>query len=338
MSPSPGPDVTPGPLPWQARQWQRLAAMEAAGRLAHALLLRGPAGTGKRRFAEALAARLLCDASDATARPCGRCRSCHLAAAGTHPDLHRVLPEEDRRQIGIDQVRDLIAQVGLTPHFGRRKLVVVHPAELMTRAAANTLLKTLEEPPGDGVFLLVAHTSSRLPATIRSRCQIVDFPLPGAEQALPWLGAHLPAGEDPERVLRLVHGAPLLAPALAEKGGLETREAVLEDLLALVARDGDPVATAARWEKRGPSAVLAWLDSVICDLIRLKNGRTAHRLTHSDRAPALHDLARRLDLGALFHLLDLVADASRTVTGGPSLNEHLLLERITIAWGRSATG
>ncbi|MDX1434637.1 MAG: DNA polymerase III subunit delta', partial [Gammaproteobacteria bacterium] len=293
-----------------------------------------PAGTGKQRFAAALAARLLC--AGAGERPCGACRSCHLAGAGTHPDLHAVSPEEDRRQIGIEQIRALIEQVGLTAHFGGAKVVVLHPAEMMTRAAANTLLKTLEEPPGDSVFVLVADAASRLPATVRSRCQIVDFPLPAAAQALPWLAERLGGAGEPERLLALADGAPMAALALAEGGGLATREAVLEDVLALIAGRGDPVSTAARWEKLGPGGVLAWLGSLTCDAIRLKNGRTAHKLTHADRASAMHDLARGLDLKALFEVLDLVTEASRAVAGRASLNELLLLERITIAWSRLA--
>lgn len=351
----------PGPLPWQLEQWRRVTDIEASGRLAHALLLRGPEGTGKRHFAEALAARLLCEAADAGARPCGQCRSCHLAAVGTHPDLQRVQPEEDRRQIVIDQIRALIEHVGLTAHFGRRKLVVLAPAEAMTRAAANTLLKTLEEPPGDSVFVLVAHAASRLPATVRSRCQRLDFPLPAPALSLPWLGERLAASAadraaddgpregplerrddaadaTPERLLELAARAPLTALALGASGALSSREAVLADVLALSAGEGDPVATAARWEKLGAGTALAWLETLVGDLIRMKNGRTAHKLTHSDRAAAMHDLTRRLDLKALFHVLDLVTEAQRTVTGPANLNELLLLERITIAWSRGRTG
>jgi DNA polymerase-3 subunit delta' len=323
-------------LPWQAEQWQRIAAMHAESRLPHALLLRGPEGVGKRRFARRLLAALLCETEAFEQRPCGECRGCRLVAADTHPDRHELAPPEGKQQIGIDQVRALIERVGLTAQYGGRKAVAVAPAERMTRAAANTLLKTLEEPPGDTVFVLVSHRASGLPATIRSRCQLVDFPLPDPDAARAWLAGELGSEEAAATALRLAHGAPLsAAPMVGADGAYGAREAILGDLEGLLG-GADPLAAAERWRDIGLLEALYWLLSVVCDLVRLKNGRLAHSLTHSDREPALQGLARGLDLTGLFRLFDVLVEARRAALGQLNFNEQLMLESIAIEWQRSA--
>ncbi len=322
-------------LPWQGDQWQRVVAMQAGARLPHALLLRGPEGVGKARFARRLVSALLCERQEFHNRPCGECRGCRLMAANSHPDLHRLAPLEDKQRIGIDQVRSLIERIGLTPQYGGHKAVVVAPAEGMTRAAANTLLKTLEEPPGDALFVLVSHRPGALPATIRSRCQMVDFPVPDADLARAWLAAELGSQEAAETALRLGHGAPLNARTLAAGGGLEAREAILEDLERLIRGDADPIATAERWRDMGLLEALYWLLSMVCDLVRLRNGRLAHSLTHSDRGAAMQGLARGLDLAGLFRLFDLLIEARRAALGQLNFNEQLMLESIAIEWQRS---
>lgn len=316
-------------LAWHAHQWGRIAAMQSGARLPHALLLRGPEGVGKLEFARRLVTALLCERDAFDVDPCGTCRSCRLIAADTHPDLHALEPPDGKAQIGIDQVRELIGRVGLTAQYGGRKAVLVAPAERLTRAAANTLLKTLEEPPGDTLFVLVSHRAAALPATIRSRCQMVDFPTPPAAVARPWLGLD---DEAADTALRLAHGAPLSARVLATGGGLEAREAVLEDLEGLVSGSRDPVEAAERWRDLGLLDALHWLQSLVCDLVRLKNGRSAHSLTHSDRGAAMQHLALGLDLIRLFRLFDLIVEARRAALGQLNFNEQLTLESIAIAW------
>jgi DNA polymerase-3 subunit delta' len=301
----------------------------------HALLLRGPEGVGKYRFARRLLAAVLCEGHDSPDPPCGECRGCRLIAAGSHPDLQELAPPEAKQQIGIDQVRSLIQRIGLTAQYGGRKAVVVAPAERMTRAAANTLLKTLEEPQGEALIVLVAHRAGALPATIRSRCQIVDFPVPDADPATTWLAAELASEEAAERALRLAHGAPLNALALAADGRLAAREAIVADLERLIRGDGDPIAIAEGWRDTGLLDALYWLLSMVCDLIRLKNGRLVHSLTHLDQGPAMQRLARGLDLLGLFRLFDLLIEARRAALGQLNLNEQLMLESIAIEWQRS---
>ena len=176
--------MIPERLPWHRPQWDRIERGIQAGRVPHALLLHGAAGNGKAWFAARLAATLLCRSGEP---PCGDCESCRFCAAGSHPDRLDVGVEKDRREIVVDQIRDLIHTVGLTARLGGRKVVTVDHAERMNRHAANTLLKTLEDPPGETVFLLVSSNHALLLATIRSRCQMIGFPVADRDTALEWL-------------------------------------------------------------------------------------------------------------------------------------------------------
>ena len=314
-------------LPWHEGQWNRVEAMRLSQRMPHALMLRGPAGLGKGEFASRLSAVLLCEGDQ---KPCGACRGCRLMAAGNHPDFLSLAPEDDRQTISIDQIRALIDHVWLTTQYGGYKVVVVSPAELMTRPAANTLLKTLEEPPGAAVFILVAHESGLLPATIRSRCQMLDFPLPPASRALTWLNARLPPDASAETLLRLADGAPLSALEIAEAGGAEARSALFRDLAALVAEGADPVAVAYGWRGLEPAEVGRWLTTLTMDLIRLKTDQNAVTLTHEDLRQAMQPLARRLDLIRLFALLDVCLELRWLCVRQTSFNPQLLLEDVAI--------
>jgi DNA polymerase III delta' subunit len=173
--------------PWTHAQWTQLHQRRQQQRLPHALLLAGPPGLGKADFARDLAQSLLCEQPTAAGMACQHCRSCARFTATTHPDFLVVEPEEPGKAIKVDQVRDLISQFALASHQGGYRIAIVQPAEQMNLAAANSLLKTLEEPPADSLILLISARPSLLPATILSRCQRLEFAPPAHELALAWL-------------------------------------------------------------------------------------------------------------------------------------------------------
>ncbi|MBI5040490.1 MAG: DNA polymerase III subunit delta', partial [Gammaproteobacteria bacterium] len=154
------------PYPWQDTEWAQLRARAAQRRLPHALLVTGPAGVGKCDFADAFARSLLCKHPAGDGSACGNCEACHLVRAGTHPDYLTVTFIEDKTQIGIDQIRELCRALALKSHAGGYKIAIVTPAERMTVEAANSLLKTLEEPTDNTLLMLVTEQPARLPATI----------------------------------------------------------------------------------------------------------------------------------------------------------------------------
>jgi DNA polymerase-3 subunit delta' len=219
-----GPDADPLPpfaelLPWQTGAAHELLSARAAW--PHALMLDGPRGLGKRALALNLARGLLCETPGADGIACGTCASCHYVAAGQHPDLQLIEPfviDEDgeakvQDPILIDRIRALIDWVQLTSHRGRAKVAVIVPAESMNAAAANALLKTLEEPPPSTYLILVAHQPGRVPATLRSRCRRMAAPRPETAAAEAWLVQRGVA--KPGAVLAQAGGAPLTALAMA---------------------------------------------------------------------------------------------------------------------------
>ncbi len=187
-------DLAPLPidlLPWHDAACDRLTAAVAAQRLSHGLLLQGPAGVGKERFASALAAALFCTGRGERLVACGECAECVLSKAGTHPDLHWLRIPEDKKSIGVDQVREVCEQLAMTSMRRGYRVAVIAPAEKMTSSAQNALLKTLEEPAPRTVLVLVTARPSALLATLRSRCQRIEVARPGNALALRWLAETL---------------------------------------------------------------------------------------------------------------------------------------------------
>ena len=322
--------------PWHDAQWRQLAVTRAAARLPHALLLLGRLGCGKRDFARSLANALLCERSGSSVEPCHGCRGCRLFRAGTHPDFLLISPLDGKKQIAVEAVRDLIAHTALTRQYSAFKVAIVSPAEALTRSAANALLKTLEEPAGSTVFLLVSHQGGRVPATIRSRCQRVEFPVPPRDVAIGWLQRQ-PIGEaDYGLLLDLAGGSPLRALELLETAGRAERDTVFAQLSGLLSGEADPLSVAAQWHRTGIDPVSHWLVLFACDLMRLRASPVRSRLANSDLRQAMQGLAEKLDSRRIYGFFDHIIEARRISASAQSCNQQLLLERIAIDWARNA--
>ncbi len=317
-------------LPWQTDAWRMLQDARRQGRLSHGLLLHGPAGTGKDSFARLLCQSLLCHEPDGAGLPCGRCRGCTLFMAGNHPDLRQLSPLPDKKHIGVDQVREIGNFLSLKSQYRHAQCVHITPAERLNENAANSLLKTLEEPSGNAFLILVTEHPAALPATIRSRCQKVLFPVPERELALRWLSEHLAPGQAAETLLELAAGAPLTALALADGVAAGRRTEMLADLEQLLSGQGDAVSIAAKWLKLDAKESLYWLYGWTVDMVRLRLGGDAPTLTNPDLQRRLAALACPLDGRQLFRQLDKVSEALRLLDR--QLNEQLLLEDVLISW------
>ncbi|MCY4438880.1 MAG: DNA polymerase III subunit delta', partial [Deltaproteobacteria bacterium] len=137
-------------------------------RLHHAYIFVGPEGTGKRTVATALAAAIQCQAGDGDA--CGECPSCLCIRDGNHADLHWLEQRKGKRDITIEQVRELQKQLVLRRFTGRKKIAIIDPLTLVNLHAQNALLKTLEEPPEDSLLILIAESTGDVLPTVLSRC------------------------------------------------------------------------------------------------------------------------------------------------------------------------
>lgn len=318
-------------LPWHAPLWERIRAAREAGRLPHALLLCGPRGLGKGEFARQLAWGLLCEAPASEPWwPCGTCRACRLNHAGTHPDLRRCEPSDEKAPITVDQVREIARFLSLKPHHGPHHIVIIRPAERMNLNAANSLLKTLEEPQPGALLMLVSERPGALPATVRSRCQRLSFTVPETARALDWLQGRLPGGHDAALLLGLANGAPLAALEIAGQGGLERRSDMLEALRAVAEGGTDPLEVAADWLKFGPRESLYWLYGWLVDMVRLRSSGTPPVLGNPDNRALLATLAAAVPTRELLGLLERVAGALRLVDR--QVAPQLLLEDVLLAW------
>ncbi|MDS4041247.1 MAG: DNA polymerase III subunit delta' [Candidatus Competibacter sp.] len=312
-------------LPWHQHPWQQLQRRLAAGRLPHALLLAGPAGLGKLAFARRMAQALLCETPDAGGDACGRCRSCRLFRAGNHPDYAAVRPTEEGKVIKIDQIRDLRAFFGYTAQYGGYKIALLEPADHLNDNAANGLLKTLEEPPGDSLLLLVTARPARLPATVRSRCQKVHFDRPSPEVAVPWLAARAAGAADPEALLDVVGGAPLVALAYAGGDRWRRRGELVDCYEQVQTGRLDPIRAAECWTQGDLAESLRWLIGWHTDLIRLKMSPEPPRLSNPDLHSVLRRWADRHSPRGLFDRLD-AAVRLHGLCATTQVNAQLLLE------------
>ena len=275
--------------PWQADAWRSLSTALASGRLHHALLFASPAGLGKRALVEAFVAAALCQNRRADGHACDACRACVLRIAGSHPDrVHVTLevnPKTDklRTEILIEQIRDLSQRLSMSSQFGGLQVATIDPADRLNASAANGLLKTLEEPATATVIALVADDASRLPATIRSRCQRIELHVPTTGEALDWLRGQ---GLNPQRAQEALDaslGNPGRALAWSADATLPLRESCARDLAALGRGQRSPLEIAEQWSADHPAERL-WFAAVIA---REEAQRRAGSLTARDEIPKL---------------------------------------------------
>lgn len=326
------------PLPWLQPHWRRLWDSHRAGRLGHALLLTGPSGIGKRHFADLFAAALMCDKPGPEGHPCGVCADCVLFAAGNHPDLTRLEPDPESKsgEIKVDAVRELCGRQSLTASRGPRAVLRIAPADAMNAFAANSLLKTLEEPSDSTLLMLISENPSRLPATVLSRCQRLSMLPPDPDSAGVWLSARLGGGKfDLGLLLRLAHEAPLRALVLADAQGLKLRDDGFRRFQAIAEGREDPLDTAGAWQQLEPTLVLEWLAGWVSDLLRIGRDRNAVYLNNPDRQAELSALAPRLAPAATHRYLQQILKARALATS--PINKLLLFESLLVRWARLAT-
>jgi DNA polymerase-3 subunit delta' len=315
-----------------------IALLKAAlrrGRLAHAYLFHGEAGIGKLLAATRLAQTLNCEHTESVDNQdcCGRCRACTQIAARIHPDYFVIEPDRELAvpQIKIEQVREIEQQFIYRPLMGERKICLIDDADRLTIGAANALLKTLEEPPGHGLFILVSSRPQALPITIRSRCQSLRFTPPSQTQveAAVMLKRELPPTE--ARFLALVADGRIGEALTLDPTAIHTQQRDCLDLVApTTLKSITAILTAAESlakADRGPE-ILGWLSRWIRDLVIVLAGGNQELLLHLDQLDQLRRYAQQADADAL---LDLLKEIERTEQQATRhLNLHMALENILL--------
>jgi DNA polymerase-3 subunit delta' len=330
-------------FPWQRNAWQQLQQLKQ--RLPHAILIYGAQGIGKTVFAESFALSLLCEMPAADGSGCGRCASCGWFMQYNHPDYRRVRPEvlddgdvaeadngaesaelkktaksakAPSKEIKIDQIRALADFMNISTHRQGKRVIMLYPAEALNAAAANSLLKTLEEPPPETVFLLVSNSVDRLLPTILSRCRQFAMSMPSREESLLWLETQ--GLRNGDILLAEQGGAPLSAYALAQTGSREEVDAFLGHL----ARPGIEASLklAERLQKTPAVELVVWLQRWLYDLLSLKlSGRIRYYPSYHKELAAL---TGQLELSRLMAALK-AANERRAIAEHP-LSAKLFIE------------
>ena len=307
---------------WLSAEQASLQAARALDHLPHALLIHEAPGTGGEWLALWAARLVLCEHPQQA--PCGTCRACRRVSARGHPDLTFLGLEEESRQIRIEQVRELSAELALTSHGGGYKVAIVSPADALNRFAANALLKTLEEPPARTLLILVVTQPSRLPATVLSRCQRLRVRAPRRAQSLAWLqaargpGAWAPA-------LDALGEAPLLVAACDPAEVAAIAAEVHQGLEAVAGGGGDVVGMAERWAKAEVALRLRCIENWLTDRIRRAEGEGLF-MTEVRAAPYLSAGRPVLNIRELFGLAEEARELRATLD--VPLNRGLALEAL----------
>lgn len=335
---------------WQQGIWQRLR--QRGEFRSHALLLKGKKGIGKYEFARYLAKSLLCSDPIEEQRACGNCLSCGWFEQNGHPNFCQIVPEallvnpseqherEDgerksqnsinkatSQQIGIEQIRRLAEFVYMTGHQNGYKIILIYPAETMNSSAANGLLKKLEEPPKNVLFILVAHQAQFLMPTIRSRCQQINMPIPDIETAVEWLKQN--AVNDPQIILANAGFSPLSALLLCKE---ESAAYYQGKFIQQVANPNfnhlDLLSLVTSLQTVKLSIIVSWLQKWCYDLTSyLITGRIRY---HLNQMLAIQTISRRIDLHTCINFTQTL-DLKQQLSHHPH-NSRLFLEEIFIGY------
>jgi DNA polymerase-3 subunit delta' len=318
-------------LPWQNSQWEQVLWRNTENRLPHALLLSGAAGLGKKQFGLQFAHFLLCSA---TQSPCGTCHACHLIQAQAHPDLLIVEPEESSSIIKVDQIREVMQFVNETAQHSGLRVILINPANAMNHNAANALLKTLEEPAPNTILILISNNSSRLPATITSRCQKISFLPPERQQTLNWLrqeaSSYLQGKEDDflHLLMNINNDSPFSVKQFLENNLFLIRNDFYQ---ALSKNKVDPLQLAIQFQEQDLAFLINLLLDWLRDILRLQVAADAE-LINFDYQAVLMQIAKSSSSKNLLVLIDHVKKVQIHLSNSLNLNRQLLLEEIFIKW------
>ncbi|MET3107454.1 DNA polymerase-3 subunit delta' [Oxalobacteraceae bacterium GrIS 2.11] len=327
--------------PWQSQAWTQIQQLR--GRWPHAILIHGPEGIGKTVFAEWLAQSLLCEAPQGDGQACGSCVSCGWFAQYSHPDFRRLRPEvleadgaeseaddatagksaakagkAPSKEIVINQVRSLAEFMTISTHRQGVRAIVIYPAEAMNVAAANALLKSLEEPGPNTVFILVTHSVDALLPTMVSRCHQFALTVPSGAEALDWLNQQGTA--KPEQFLAEQGGSPLAAFDAAQSESYAQQEEFLLQLQRPNLENALKIAD--KLQKTAIPLLLSWMQRWLYDVFSFKlTGKIRYYPRYQKEIKLI---ASGISLAALLALLD--TNTQRRAVADHPLSAKLVIE------------
>ena len=312
------------------RQKEEMRRLLSRGKLPHALLLAGPEGIGKRLLGRVLAAAVLCP-HQAEGAPCGCCPSCQAMASAAHPDYYELEPEvrgKGTKLIRIESIREITELAARYPVMSDRRVILLDEVDLMNEPAANSLLKTLEEPPGEVTFVLVTSARSALLDTIISRCMPVSFGLLGREEIASFLERKGVAAGQAQDLAALADGSLGKALQLMAREGLAQRDNALRFLEGLPELSMDTVWREAEkmgaWKREELAEWLSCFNMSLRDMLVLYEDGGSQLIYQEDCRERLASLLPRFPEGKIFALLSCVREMQKRL--GTNVNLRLQLE------------
>jgi DNA polymerase-3 subunit delta' len=319
--------------PWHEKSWNNFFRARETNHLPHAILLAGENGIGKQALADRMSKSLLC-MQPIDQQACNHCQSCRTYDSGANPDYIKIELLEDKQQIGVDQIRRLSEFLNYSRSFNTYRVVLLDPVERMNQNAANSLLKSLEEPSRNTVIILIASQLSKILPTIKSRCQLFSLPTPNYEESLCWLKKHYPDIENSELHLQMAFGKPLKSIEIKAKD-IENREALADDILGVITSKQAVTDIAKKWEKSDHNTLLNWQIFWLQEY--LKESACGHAYPNkntnlfSDKySQTLQSIAEQISIEQKWHLYQqLIAQKQLIHT---SVNALMFLENMIMLW------
>ena len=301
----------------------------------HAYIFEGPKGIGKNLFTLEVAKGFLC-----TAKPnieiCNECKSCHLFDESNHPDFYPIKTIEDKKQISINQIREIQEPLYESSFMGSKKVFLINPLEKLTREAFDSFLKNLEEPPSNSVFLLVSHRYQTLPLTIKSRCIQISMLIPEKKQIEIWLENQTKHKEKIESAILFSKGKPLVAAEMINLEVNVTRKDFIKDISELIKTGNNLLQISEKWPKDNDSMLLKleWMSDLLMDCIRHKF-LTEGQETFQDTDNISSYLSEKVETDTFFSLLEKTNSLWSLFNSETNLRVDYQLQALLVEWTES---
>ncbi len=324
-----------GLYPWHEQSWQHFIKARQSSHLPHALLFSGEENTGKRGFADKIIKSLLCEAPQlANAQgACNQCHGCKTYDSSANPDYLHIDLLDDKQQIVVDQIRAMNAFLGLTRSFNGQRVVLISQAERMNLNAANSLLKSLEEPADNSVIILLSAKASSLLATIKSRCQLLHLTTPDKQQAIAWLRTQKQVAdqqpEDLEQALEISQGRPLAAlNVLTSKiNVIQSRADFLKDISEILQQHVSITDIAKKWHKQDRESLLNWQLGWVKQLLQTHHLQSKRLIKSNHTLLMIEENVLPVKLWDLYDQLLRQKQLVHT-----SVNPQIFLENMLVLW------
>ena len=313
--------------PWLKLPFEQLADMIVNHRAHHALLINYIQGSGEEELINLLVNRLICQSSQQL-QPCGQCHSCQLLLSQHHPDYYLITNEQGKQSISIDQIRSISTKVYEKSQQGGNKVIWIKHAALMTEAAANALLKTLEEPPENTYFILSDEHNSQLLPTIHSRCFSYFLAVPELEESINWLKkqhSHSYSDNELATALLLSENAPLNAAILLQPEKWQQRKLFCEKLLELLP-ENNFWQLAKTFNNEDFLERITWFCALLGDALKAKQ-KVGRYIVNRDQVPLVRLIATKSH-DEITSLYQLWSQARKVLLSVAGLNKELMVYNV----------